>query len=56
MFRSGRRYLYDCDHAAKAAYLVTANIKDFPAAWQGVQIVTPRRMLGDLSAGQTRNS
>jgi putative PIN family toxin of toxin-antitoxin system len=46
----------DCDQAARADYLVTGNIKDFPASWQGVKIVTPRRMLDDLPAGQSRNS
>jgi uncharacterized protein len=35
----------ECAQAAGAAYLVTGNIKGFPATWLGTQIVTPRRFL-----------
>ncbi len=39
----------ECAQAAQAAYLVTGNIKDFPASWQETQIVTPRGFLDILS-------
>lgn len=34
-----------CAAAAKADYIVTGNIKDFPARWQTTVIVTPRQFL-----------
>jgi putative PIN family toxin of toxin-antitoxin system len=42
----------ECAQAAGAAYLVTGNIKDFPASWLETRIVTPRRFLEVLS-GET---
>jgi putative PIN family toxin of toxin-antitoxin system len=42
----------ECAHAAQANYLVTGNIKDFPASWSGTQIVTARRLLNIVS-GET---
>jgi putative PIN family toxin of toxin-antitoxin system len=35
----------ECAQAARAEYLVTGNIKDFPAFWRDTQIVTARRFL-----------
>lgn len=39
----------ECAQAADAAYLVTGNIKDFPAAWLNMRVVTPRGFLEVLS-------
>ena len=41
----------ECAQAAQADYLVTGNIKDFPASWSGTQIVTPAKLL-DIDAGR----
>jgi uncharacterized protein len=35
----------ECSQAARAHYLVTGNIKDFPAKWADTQIVTARQFL-----------
>ncbi len=35
----------ECAEAARAHYLVTGNLKHFPAAWADTQIVTTRRFL-----------
>jgi putative PIN family toxin of toxin-antitoxin system len=35
----------ECAQAADAHYLVTGNLKDFPAAWGSTQIVTARQFL-----------
>ncbi len=35
----------ECAEAAEAHYLVTGNIKDFPAVWQTTHIVTAREFL-----------
>lgn len=40
----------ECAQAARAAYLVTGNIKDFPASWLDTKIVTARSFLEILSA------
>ena len=40
----------ECAQAAKAAYLVTGNTKDFPASWHDTRIVTARHLL-DIMAG-----
>jgi putative PIN family toxin of toxin-antitoxin system len=42
----------ECAQAGRAAYLVTGNLKHFPAAWLDTQIVTARRLL-DIVAGET---
>src|ERR1017187_9184241 len=42
----------ECAHAAQANYLVTGNLKHFPASWLGTRIVTARRLLGIIS-GET---
>ena len=34
-----------CAAAVKADYIVTGNIKDFPARWETTEVVTPRRFL-----------
>jgi len=38
----------ECAQAANAHYLITGNVKHFPAAWAGTKIVTPRQFLDDL--------
>lgn len=35
----------ECAQAADAHYLVTGNVKDFPASWASTQIVTARQFL-----------
>ena len=35
----------ECAQAAEAHYLVTGNLKHFPATWLGTRIVTPREFL-----------
>jgi putative PIN family toxin of toxin-antitoxin system len=35
----------ECAQAARAHYLVTGNLKDFPAKWAGTQILTSRQFL-----------
>lgn len=42
----------ECAYAARAAYLVTGNLKHFPAAWRDTRIVTARRFL-EIMAGET---
>jgi uncharacterized protein len=39
----------ECSQAARAHYLVTGNLKDFPAKWAGAQIVTARQFLDALA-------
>ena len=41
----------ECAQAAQADYLVTGNIRDFPASWSGTRIVTPAKLL-DIIAGR----
>jgi putative PIN family toxin of toxin-antitoxin system len=41
--------LLECAQAARADYLVTGNLKHFPASWKGTRIVTARQLL-DLIA------
>jgi len=38
-----------CAQAARAHYVVTGNLKDFPVKWADAQIVTPRRFLDALA-------
>jgi putative PIN family toxin of toxin-antitoxin system len=45
----------ECTQAAGAAYLVTGNIKDFPAFWHDTQIVTARHFLEVMSHETKRN-
>jgi putative PIN family toxin of toxin-antitoxin system len=42
----------ECAQAAQAGYIVTGNIKDFPASWLDTQIVTARRFL-EIVSGET---
>ncbi|HXB70515.1 MAG TPA: PIN domain-containing protein [Candidatus Acidoferrales bacterium] len=42
----------ECAQAARAAWLVTGNLKHFPAAWLDTRIVTARRFL-EIMAGET---
>jgi uncharacterized protein len=37
----------ECAQAAAALYLVTGNVKDFPATWGNTKIVTPRQFLDE---------
>src|SRR5664279_1461203 len=41
----------ECAHAAQANYLVTGNLKHFPATWSGTRIVPARLMLNIISGG-----
>lgn len=41
---SDNRFL-ECAQAAKADYLVTGNVKDYPSQWKTTRIVTPREFL-----------
>jgi putative PIN family toxin of toxin-antitoxin system len=34
----------ECAEAAEADYLVTGNVKHFPAVWAGTQIISPRQL------------
>lgn len=45
----------ECAQAARAAYLVTGNIKDFPASWRDTQVVTARRFL-DIMSGEAEQA
>lgn len=47
----------ECAQASRAAYLVTGNLKDFPASWRDTQIVTAGGFLEFMSAetGQARD-
>ncbi len=38
----------ECAQAANAHYLITGNVKHFPAAWAGTKVVTPRQFLDGL--------
>jgi putative PIN family toxin of toxin-antitoxin system len=39
----------ECSQAARAHYLVTGNLKDFPAKWAETRIVTARQFLDALA-------
>jgi uncharacterized protein len=43
----------DCAQAAQADYLVTGNLKRFPASWAVSRIVTPRWLLDHLLASES---
>jgi uncharacterized protein len=38
----------ECAQAAAAQFLVTGNVRDFPATWSGTKIVTPRQFLEEI--------
>jgi hypothetical protein len=42
----------ECEQSARAAYLVTGNIKDFPDSWLDTKIVTARSFL-EIMSGET---
>ena len=42
----------ECAQAARATYLVTGNIRDFPVCWLDTRIVTARFLL-DIMSGET---
>ena len=37
--------LLDCALAANAQYIITGNLRHFPAEWQGIQVINARRLL-----------
>ena len=37
--------LLDCALAANAQYVVTGNLRHFPAEWEGIQVINARRLL-----------
>jgi uncharacterized protein len=39
----------ECAQQAEASWLVTGNVQDFPPAWRGTQIITPRGLLDRLT-------
>jgi uncharacterized protein len=39
----------ECAQAARAHYIVTGNLKDFPAEWAGSQIVSARQFLDAMA-------
>lgn len=43
----------ECAQAAHAEYLVTGNLKHFPASWESTRIVTARGLL-DIILGETK--
>ncbi len=44
----------ECAQEARASWLVTGNVNDFPTVWQGAEIVTPRKFLDNLLAEAKR--
>lgn len=44
----------ECAQEASGSWLVTGNVRDFPAVWQGAEIVTPRNFLDSLVAQARR--
>jgi putative PIN family toxin of toxin-antitoxin system len=42
----------ECAHAGKVDYLITGNLKHFPASWAECRIVTPRWLIDILSSGK----
>jgi uncharacterized protein len=46
----------ECAQAARAAYLVTGNIRHFPATWLDTRIVTPGHFLDILAAEAQQGS
>jgi predicted nucleic acid-binding protein len=45
----------ECAEAAQALYLVTGNLRHFPASWKGTQVVTARTMLQAVRSGTPTN-
>jgi putative PIN family toxin of toxin-antitoxin system len=46
----------ECAHAARAAYLVTGNLKHFPHTWRDTRIVTARHILAIMAGQAERDS
>lgn len=46
----------ECAQAAHADYLVTGNLRHFPASWQECRIVTPRWLFDNLSGGKAESA
>jgi putative PIN family toxin of toxin-antitoxin system len=44
-----------CAQAARAVYLVTGNLKHFPASWLDTRIIAPRRFL-EITASETEEA
>jgi putative PIN family toxin of toxin-antitoxin system len=42
----------ECAESAAAHFLVTGNVKDFPATWMGTRVVTPRQFLEAIALRQ----
>jgi putative PIN family toxin of toxin-antitoxin system len=42
----------ECCQASRAHYLVTGNIKDFPARWLDTEVVAPRQFLEAVAAAR----
>jgi putative PIN family toxin of toxin-antitoxin system len=40
----------ECAHAAQAHYLVTGNVRHFPATWMRIRVLSPRHFLDETSA------
>src|SRR5208337_2106998 len=45
----------ECAQAARAHYIVTGNLKDFPAIWAGGQIVSARQFLDAVAEIEDRD-
>lgn len=45
----------ECAQEARASWLETGNVRDFPAVWQDTRIVTPRNFLESLIAEAERS-
>jgi putative PIN family toxin of toxin-antitoxin system len=43
----------ECAQAAKAQYLITGNVADFPVRWKYTRIVTPRQFVDDFEDSAT---
>jgi putative PIN family toxin of toxin-antitoxin system len=41
----------ECAHAAQADYLLTGNLRHFPASWSASRIIPARRLLNLISGG-----
>lgn len=44
--------LLDCALAAGAAYVITGNLRHFPASWQGIEVINARAFLDKREAAQ----
>ena len=44
----------ECAEAAKAHYLVSGNVRDFPERWRYTRVVTPRQFLNLFGTPPTK--